>query len=253
LAKDEDVLAGSAGVSHSAPSAATRWLPPPPGAETAAHSSSELQVEWKWCPHCAERIQKVATWCRFCGRSAKPPIHPLSIAALLANLLGVPIGTLLALVLGYRAMREIDKSQGRQGGRGLALAGVIWAWGALALVVAVLTVGVVIAMLPSPFERAKAEGDDVARSFAAAQFDYHSDHGAYTTDLSVLMQRYGANAVSRSEDVDVVVSGNSFCMAFYLQRGESSFGYPYNVVVAVWSYSPGTFELARHRGCHWFR
>lgn len=55
------------------------------------------------------------------GPSPKPPTHPLAIAALLTNLLGVPIGTVLALTLGHKAMREIKSSQGRRGGWGLAL------------------------------------------------------------------------------------------------------------------------------------
>ena len=46
------------------------------------------------------------------------------------------IGSVLALVLGYSAKTEIDRSRGAQGGRGLAVAGIVLGWvavGTLAL------------------------------------------------------------------------------------------------------------------------
>lgn len=72
--------------------------------------------------------------CRYCGSSTKPPTNPLAVWALLGNLLGVPIGTVIAVVCGRRAIEQIDASGGRQGGRGLAQAGIVWAWCAAAIV-----------------------------------------------------------------------------------------------------------------------
>jgi hypothetical protein len=38
------------------------------------------------------------------------------------------IGEIAALVLGYKARREIDMSMGQQTGRGLAVAGIVLGW-----------------------------------------------------------------------------------------------------------------------------
>ncbi len=43
--------------------------------------------------------------------------------------------SILALVFGYQSRREIDASQGRQGGRGNAVAGIVLGWVGLALAV----------------------------------------------------------------------------------------------------------------------
>jgi Domain of unknown function (DUF4190) len=38
------------------------------------------------------------------------------------------VTAILAIVFGYRARREIDESEGRQTGRGLATAGIVLGW-----------------------------------------------------------------------------------------------------------------------------
>jgi hypothetical protein len=53
------------------------------------------------------------------------------------------IGSILALIFGYVAKRQIDASQGRQKGRGFAIAGIVLGWvgvGLLALVIIAVVV-----------------------------------------------------------------------------------------------------------------
>lgn len=50
------------------------------------------------------------------------------------------IGSILALVFGYIALRQIKRSEGRQTGRGMAIAGVVLGWVGVALLVLVIIV-----------------------------------------------------------------------------------------------------------------
>jgi hypothetical protein len=50
------------------------------------------------------------------------------------------IGSILALVFGYIALGQIKRSEGRQTGRGMAIAGVVLGWVGVALLVLVIIV-----------------------------------------------------------------------------------------------------------------
>ena len=68
------------------------------------------------------------------------PFRETNGSAIVAVVLGVlwfaGIGSLLALVFGYRARREIKNSAGSQKGSGLATAGIILGWIGIAILVA---------------------------------------------------------------------------------------------------------------------
>jgi len=70
------------------------------------------------------------------GPYTAPPSPPrtnsYAIASLVLGIVNMLVGSILALVFGYRAMREIDASQGTQTGRGFAVAGVVLGWVGLA-------------------------------------------------------------------------------------------------------------------------
>lgn len=60
------------------------------------------------------------------------------------------IGSILALVFGYIARSQIAKSQGREQGMGMAVAGIVLGWvgvGILALFVLLLALGVLTTLL----------------------------------------------------------------------------------------------------------
>jgi hypothetical protein len=72
----------------------------------------------------------------------------LAIASLVLGVLWIWwIGSVLALVFGYRARREIKRSAGRQQGAGLALAGIVLGW----IGIAVIGVGAVFFLGAAPF------------------------------------------------------------------------------------------------------
>lgn len=76
-----------------------------------------------------------------------PPNNDWAVASLvlgIANFIAIPlVGAILALVFGYKAKGEIDRSEGRQGGRGLAVAGIVLGW--IGVAVAILAIiGIVL-------------------------------------------------------------------------------------------------------------
>jgi hypothetical protein len=107
-------------------------------------SDATAEREHKQCPACGEAIRAEAVICRFCRydfrTGAIPPVNPFqpvyverrtngfAIASLVLGIVNMLIGSVLALVFGYRAIREIDQSNGTQTGRGLAVAGVVLGW-----------------------------------------------------------------------------------------------------------------------------
>jgi serine/threonine protein kinase len=87
------------------------WIPPP-GAAGDSHAPPEQVPRPNWAPH-------------------KQPqgSNRLAVASLIFGILWVFwIGSIAALILGYMAKRQIDRSGGREGGRGMATAGIVVGW-----------------------------------------------------------------------------------------------------------------------------
>ena len=73
------------------------------------------------------------------GDSVLTRTNGLAVASLVLGIVSLGIGSILALVFGYRGRRQIDESGGVETGRGLAVAGIILGWvGLLGLGLAVL-------------------------------------------------------------------------------------------------------------------
>lgn len=67
------------------------------------------------------------------------------------------IGSILALVFGYVAKGQIDRSAGRQTGRGLAIAGIVLGW--IGVATAIIAIVVAIALANSSADREELNTD----------------------------------------------------------------------------------------------
>lgn len=76
--------------------------------------------------------------------AAPPTTNGFAVASLVLGIIGgfLCIGWILALVFGYVGRNQIDASEGRQGGRGMAVAGIVlgWIWCGLAVVYIVILI-----------------------------------------------------------------------------------------------------------------
>ncbi|HEY3673663.1 MAG TPA: DUF4190 domain-containing protein [Acidimicrobiia bacterium] len=79
-----------------------------------------------------------------------------AIASLVFGILG---GSILALVFGYVGKSQIDRSEGRQGGRGIAVAGIVLGWIGVVITVAVVVVALVSAHGGDSGSHSTASGD----------------------------------------------------------------------------------------------
>lgn len=89
----------------------------------------------KTCPACAEEIRAKAVICKHCGfdyrtgtvgGTAAARYNGLAIASMVLGIVWVYwIGSILAVIFGHIALKQIDTSGGTQTGRGMAIAGLV--------------------------------------------------------------------------------------------------------------------------------
>ena len=84
------------------------------------------------------------------GYQAGPKTNGLAIASLVLGIAGLVfyvcgVASILALVFGYMARGQIDRDPQNQGGRGMAIAGIIMGWIGVAILVIFWAVVIIIA------------------------------------------------------------------------------------------------------------
>jgi hypothetical protein len=86
------------------------------------------------------------------GTSYTPPNSSMALVSLIAGILGLTlfplVGSVVALITGSMAKKEINESRGALGGEGMAKAGVILGWIGIGLSAIGCCVAVVIFAIP---------------------------------------------------------------------------------------------------------
>ena len=116
----------------------------------------------KTCPICGQEIQDAAIRCRHCKNWLVPPgtgegspstaapivystTSGLAIASMVLGILWIYwIGSIVALVLGYLALREIRRDPVRIEGKGMAIAGIILGWIGVATLLMAIAAGIYV-------------------------------------------------------------------------------------------------------------
>lgn len=75
-----------------------------------------------------------------------PGTNGFAIAALILGIVAWPIGSILALIFGHIAKNQIDATGGIQGGRGMAVAGIVLGWIGIAALIVLIVVFVAVGL-----------------------------------------------------------------------------------------------------------
>ena len=181
-----------------------------------------------FCPGCGNSLSEGDTFCAVCGRSTSgsaataPPVDPSvafglppetsgkAIFSLVCGILGLfPPAAVVAVIFGHLSLSEIRRSAGQLSGRGLAITGLVFGYGGVALGVVWL---VLIAIaIPKAMRAERTQGAQrsqrtsvtvgdqgvsavsVVRSMNTAEIAYAQAHPAagYTCSLSDLSGAWG--------------------------------------------------------------
>ncbi|HEX9683477.1 MAG TPA: DUF4190 domain-containing protein [Acidimicrobiales bacterium] len=77
------------------------------------------------------------------GPAQGSSVNGLAIASMVLGIVWLWwLGSILALIFGYIAKRRIDESQGRQTGRGMAVAGIVLGWIGVAFLVLIIVIAI---------------------------------------------------------------------------------------------------------------
>lgn len=76
----------------------------------------------------------------------------MAIASMVLGIVWIyGIGSVLALIFGYQAKAQIDRSGGRESGRGMAIAGIVLGWIGVAGILLLIVFAAVVSTSEGPY------------------------------------------------------------------------------------------------------
>jgi Domain of unknown function (DUF4190) len=141
-----------------------KWYPPesrpPPSWDSPVCALGHPQLRGAvFCSQCGSPIGPDAA-----GQAGIPGpsrTNGLAISALVLGIL-LPVGSILAVIFGHIARRQIRRSAGSQGGEGLAVAGLVLGWVGVALILLVIVLSISVTVVPN--SAASKNGNATAQS-----------------------------------------------------------------------------------------
>jgi hypothetical protein len=114
----------------------------------------EGEVAMKTCPMCAESIRAQALVCKNCGydyrtgtvggAGVQKKANGFAVASMVMGIVWVYwIGSILAVIFGHIALKQINESNGTQSGRGMAIAGLVLGYIGIGIVGAVILLAII--------------------------------------------------------------------------------------------------------------
>jgi len=180
-------------------------------------------------------------------RPAVQTTSGLAIASLVLSILGLfGIGSLLGIIFGYKARREIRESRGSQGGDGLALAGIVVGFVTLvsfALVVAFwIAAFATIRSASSPLQTQAARCQSDVQAVNGALAAYHADTGSLPIPTSQW------NSASYLSNYGLLTTGTQGDTFLAHAPPTSHYVIEYDSAGNVWVAPANTFELSYTSG-----
>lgn len=98
------------------------------------------------CRHCGARATNEG-WNRSSDTASQTSsTNGMAIASMVLGILWLYwVGSILALVFGYVAKKQIRESMGRQGGDGMATAGIVLGWIGVGVVAVIIVIAIIAA------------------------------------------------------------------------------------------------------------
>jgi len=194
------------------------------------------------CPYCAKSIEDQAQVCPFCNRNLAPPpagpglqfTPPLghqetsgkAIASLVCGILFFFLpSAIAAVIMGHLSLSDIRRSAGRLGGRGMAIAGLVFGYVGLAVLPILIIAAIAIPnLLRARMAANEASAVGSLRTIHIACVTYATEYKSFPSSLANLGPGASPSAKAAGLISDVLAARQESGYLFTYEPGPSQDG-----------------------------